>query len=466
MTAQGRTTSKNTSSGPKRLDFAVRHDHSLDVKPSSRPTSKATVKSTPKPVANPVHKPTAKSNSRPAAKLASEPAKTTPKTLPKTAPDTPRKPLMPNRGHFIDFVPSHPKASLKASKPASDRISGPARDRISEPTSDRISGPARDRISEPTSDLSPESISNRHSETIPANNPEAIAVRSSVSHETIEISPAEEPRKARRPISPRGFMMDFMRRPKHHATPVEEPEPEPEPEPKPEPRPASRRPDSDFESELDSIDELSSTGFNGLGDDIDAIEAEIEAAAESETSDFIKEPKPLFEDPLVRLSKAREERQSQKKAAEEERLREEVLEEAREQAKRSPYAAMYNGDRSPFLSSVNVEKRPLSNGSSSTLTSSRTAASVAPKTTAKKSPSNFFSSAKSKLHTSTQKTTGDLAMKKQLADDAKEIHRQTMMMSTPETKSHKAALAIAVILTIILGAGVGAVIYLIFFQNN
>lgn len=458
MTAQGRTTSKNTSSGPKRLDFAVRHDHSLDVKPSSRPTSKATVKSTPKPVANPVHKPTAKSNSRSVAKLASEPTKTTPKTPPKTAPDTPRKPLMPNRGHFIDFVPSRSKASLKASEPAPDRISGPASDRSLESASDRSSEPA----------------SSRNSETIPANTSESISVRTSVSHETIEISPAEEPRKARRPISPRGFMMDFMRRPKHHATPVEEPETEPEPEPEPEPelepepepRPASRRSDSDFESELDSIDELSSAGLNGLGDDIDAIEAEIEAAAESETSDFIKEPKPLFEDPLVRLSKAREERQSQRKAAEEERFREEVLEEAREQAKRSPYAAMYNGDRSPFLTSVNVEKRPLSSSSSSTLTSSRTAASVAPKTTPKKSPSSFFSSAKSKLHTSTQKTTSDLAMKKQLADDAKEIHRQTMMMSTPETKSHKAALAIAVILTIILGAGVGAVIYLIFFQNN
>lgn len=456
MTAQGRTTSKNTSSGPKRLDFAVRHDHSLDVKPSSRPPSKATVKSTPKPVANPVHKPTAKSNSRPATKLASEPTKTTPKTPPKTAPDTPRKPLMSNRGHFIDFVPSHPKASLKASKPARDRISGQARDHISGPTSDRSLESASDRSSEPAS--------SRHSETIPANTSESISVRTSVSRETMEISPAEEPRKARRPISPRGFMMDFMRRPKHHATPVEEPEPEPEP--KPEPRPASRRSDSDFESELDSIDELSSAGLNGLGDDIDAIEAEIEAAAESETSDFIKEPKPLFEDPLVRLSKAREERQSQRKAAEEERFREEVLEEAREQAKRSPYAAMYNGDRSPFLTSVNVEKRPLSSSSSSTLTSSRTTAFAASKTTPKKSPSSFFSSTKSKLHTSGQKTTSDLAMKKQLADDAKEIHRQTMMMSTPETKSHKAALAIAVILTIILGAGVGAVIYLIFFQNN
>ena len=53
----------------------------------------------------------------------------------------------------------------------------------------------------------------------------------------------------------------------------------------------------------------------------------------------------------------------------------------------------------------------------------------------------------------------------QLADDAKEIHRQTMIMATPEPKSHRTIFIIAIILTILLGAGVGAVIYLVFFQK-
>ena len=55
-------------------------------------------------------------------------------------------------------------------------------------------------------------------------------------------------------------------------------------------------------------------------------------------------------------------------------------------------------------------------------------------------------------------------MKKQLADDAKEIHRQTMVMSTPEAKSHNTALIVGIALTILLGAGVGALVYLVFFQ--
>lgn len=257
--------------------------------------------------------------------------------------------------------------------------------------------------------------------------------------EATEISPAQEtmeistaPETPHRHVAPRGIRMDFVSRLNFN---------------KPKPQD-----DSTLEEELDSLDELSPDDF--AGDDIDEIEAEIEAAAE--TDDFVKAPKPLFEDPLVKLSKARERRESVEQAAEAERFKEEVIAEAEAQAKRSPYAALYSSDHSPFLSSVNVEKRPLSSApaaSTPTSTSSFAAAAKAAVAKATKTPHGA-------------KPSSNLGMKRQLADDAKEIHRQTMMMSTPEAKSHKTALIIAIILTVILGAGVGAVIYLAFFQNN
>ena len=205
-----------------------------------------------------------------------------------------------------------------------------------------------------------------------------------------------------------------------------------------------------FEEELDALNELSDNIVDGMstGDDIDAIEAEIEA----ETSDFVKEPKPLFEDPLVKKSKVREERESIEEAERTERLKEEARERARENARRAPYAALYSADHSPFLASVTVEKRPLS--------------AAAPQDEGKRSNSNsgsgFFG--RQAKHTPV-KNTYSSRMQKQLDDDAKEIHRQTMVMTTPEPKSHHTALTIAIILTILLGAGVGAVIYLVFFQK-
>ncbi len=188
-------------------------------------------------------------------------------------------------------------------------------------------------------------------------------------------------------------------------------------------------------------------GGDGFGDDIDRIEAEIEA----EANDFVKEPRPLFEDPLVQLSKAREERSRKLSAEEAQRLKDEARTRAGEAAKRAPYAALYS-TKSPFLSSVNVEKRPLSASSYDAPTPRNTKES-SNNATAKKAP------AKTPHLSHAAKN-----MKRQLAQDAQEIHRQTMVMSTPEVKSHNTALVIGILLTILLGAGVGALIYLVFFQ--
>lgn len=444
MTAQPKTTSKTA----KRLDFGV-----------VRNSRSKTAKSTAKPAAKPATKPAAKSAAKPAAKPA---AKSTAAAKP-AAKATAKKPAVKKpvvtRGRFMDFVvrPTTSFTELYSNNPRSQADAD-------------VASPA------PADDV-------------------AVAIKTDTSHETIAISTT--PKTKRRVIS-RGIRMDFMRRPKSR--------------PQTDFAPADFSSDSfadsgssrsthsdqitpsqigleridkldrvdDFDAELDSLEELSSDDF--AGDDIDAIEAEIAATA-AETNDFVKAPKPLFEDPLVKLSKARERHNSAVQAAEAERFREEAIAEAEEQAKRSPYAALYSSDRSPFLTSVSVEKRPLSASAASASATSasafaKSAAKPAATFTPKPTKPSLFNSAKTAFHagpaTKPAKMVkaaplpapGSNRMQRQLDADAKEIHRQTMRMSIPEAKSHKTALLIAIILTVILGAGVGAIIYLIFFQGN
>ncbi len=493
----------------KRLDFAMR-----------RPTGKAAAKPTPvakpAPVAKPTPKPVAKPTlvAKPAPKPTARPASPKPA---KTPPAAPVKPVMANHGRFIDFAPSRvkkpltaPESKLSAAKPTP--VAKPAlrpRPAISRPAQRPAQRPAPTR---------------------PAAKPAA--------------------RPAVRPTAPRPT-------PKSPARPAAKPTPKPirKLRPAPAPRPLEPEPllsDDDFaaalsghgrpditpdtfDEELDALDSISDdifddidaadnalksgdAGFVGVSaagaaafasgfstpDDIDSIEREIEADA----NDFIKAPKPLFEDPLVMLSKVRDERRHKKEA----KAAAEFKERTKEEAKKASYLAPYTlGGRSPFLSSVNVEKRPLSApgsalaGATTGATVGASAAKVAngPLTaagaaaksakaskaakstskTAAKFASKFTSkSAKSPKVRWTAKNPADspvklqapgsalmenayrAQMKNQLDRDAKEIHRQTMMATTPDGKTRRPGLIIAVILTVLLGAGVGAVIYLIFFQ--
>lgn len=158
---------------------------------------------------------------------------------------------------------------------------------------------------------------------------------------------------------------------------------------------------SEFEEEIDALDEL------------DEIDQEIEEALRDEAHDFISEPKPLFE-------------------------------EAEEQSKKpdSPDANRYSlGGRSPFLTSVSVEKRPLS---AYVPDSNINRLKPAPTTPVK-------NSYKEKVKTL-------------LADSPKDSSHQTMIISVPTKSEHNSALTIAIILTVLLGALAGGLIYLIFFQ--
>lgn len=168
---------------------------------------------------------------------------------------------------------------------------------------------------------------------------------------------------------------------------------------------------ADLEEELNTLDEL------------DAISDDLEA----EIADFVDEPKPMFE-----------------KSGKTEEL-ERLVEKAGQSRKAdAPDANRFTlGGRSPFLSSVKVEKRPLSS-----LVPDEDIQPIRKET---KTPLKNAYRAK---------------IKQVLKSDDKEVvHRETTIVSTPNTPVHNISLAIAILLTIILGALIGAVVYLVFFQK-
>lgn len=400
---------------------------------------------------------------------------------------------MVNRGIRMDFVPNHSKLPLKAPE-----------------------APSRPSTQITFSNPAPKAPT-------PKPAPKPPVVKATISHTTVEV-----PSDASRPIRTRGFRMDFVRRPKvseKAPTPVAKPTPksvfkpsvnfikkpakkpvivdddEPlmsdaelkaalsgfadapieevprkkprifKPAPKPQKAnfdisaPVRRAPAAKVNTIRSDFNDFADDAFgvDGFGDDIDRIEAEIEAEAEAEANDFVKEPRPLFEDPLVQLSKAREERDKKLSAEENERLKEEARARAGEAAKRAPYAALYS-TKTPFINTANIEKRPLSAAPQFQATPiHKPEEDPAPV----KKHSLKLESLKKRDTLKTRdalKTREAARMKKQLARDAEEIHQQAMVMSTPEVKSHNTALIIGIILTILLGAGVGALIYLVFFQ--
>jgi len=243
-----------------------------------------------------------------------------------------------------------------------------------------------------------------------------------------------------------------------------------------------------FDEELDALESISDDIFDDIdGPSTTNAASRLENKIEAEASEFVKEPKPLFEDPLVQISKLRDEHRHKKEAAE----AAEFKERTKREAKKASYLAPYTlGGRSPFLTSVNVEKRPLSapGGAASSASSVANGPLTAP-SHAKSSKSTKLDKAKTltsrvkapktrwtaknpaespvKLQAPgsvLMENTYRTQMKNQLDRDAKEIHRKTMMASESEDKGHRSGMIVAIILTVLLGAAVGAVIYLIFFQ--
>ena len=452
-------TPRSRLKGPiKRLDFAMRRPAAK--KPAEAPKPAPVPKPAPAPKPVPAKKPAPKPTS----------AKPTPvkKPAPKPAPAPKSVPKPPvSRGMFIDFAPNQARPTTsrsQASRIASERMAAAPRP-APKPAAKKpiVEKPA------PRATLSVEK--------------ETITVK------TTSAKPAPRPaRPAARPA------------PKPAARPVSRPA---QPAVRPAPaRPAVRRTPvqrepvyDDFDEELEALESINDDIFNdidGPGDDIDAIEREIEADA----SDFVKAPKPLFEDPLVMLSKARDERRHKKEAKEAAEFKEQKKQEAKKAAGLAPYTL---GGRSPFLTSVNVEKRPLSapvSAADGPLAATSVGAAGAIYSTTSKSAKSSSDKATKRAKSAKNKSTRSKAsriswvaknpeqspvklqapgaaliestyknqMSRQLDRDAKEIHRQAALASAPEGKGPRTGLIIAIILTVLLGAGVGAVIYLIFFQ--
>lgn len=177
---------------------------------------------------------------------------------------------------------------------------------------------------------------------------------------------------------------------------------------------------ADFAEEIDALDSSLT-----VGDAIAALE-------EEEAEDFVKEPKALFDD----TEDGDEPGEATTEAP----------------VKRERYQALYTSvdGKSPFLTSVSVEKRPLSGGSATTVEAVSVGA-------AEKRPSSERP-ARAPEAPARHKNVYEKRSSKPEA----RAH-ETVVVTTPVTDSKSVGLVIAIVLTVLLGAGVGALVYLIFF---
>ena len=359
-------------------------------------------------------------------------------SAPTPSPSVPKR----SSGRYIDFV-ARPKTSLKTTPKFSQRITSKTTPKLSQ----RITPKTTPNI---TLKTTPKTEFKTKIETIQT-------APKIVQAPKPEPTPAEPtPVKAiprQRRVMPKGLRMDFVRRPKdaplpevkvkktvqisiasssagtmpemstpHRSVPSVETMPEmsaphdddlslalagfadDDDEEMPSLTDDRSREANDFEDELKALDEL---------DDIDKISEDLEA----EIADFVDDPKPIFE--------------KSEKTAKAKKLD-------------APDANRFSlGGRSPFLTSVKVEKRPLSGAI----------------------PDEDIKSIKKEVKTplkNAYRTKIKQVLKSD--DDKKLIHRETTIVSTPEPHAHNIGLAIAILLTIILGGLIGAVVYLIFFQ--
>ncbi|MBQ8984913.1 hypothetical protein IJ098_03630 [Candidatus Saccharibacteria bacterium] len=186
----------------------------------------------------------------------------------------------------------------------------------------------------------------------------------------------------------------------------------------------------------------------------DALEDLEEKAQEKEMEDFVSEPKTLFD---------ATEKDAQSEDADDST--------ARTSKKNTIYRSLYDREKSPFLASVTVEKRPLSGATPATevmisggeIVGGRLAkqAEVAQK---EKKPLKFVRSTKDGQSPEYRpvRATKNVYAKRREAAEASEKSHDTIII-TPEEKGRNVGLVIAILLTIVLGAGVGALVYLIFF---
>ena len=348
---------------------------------------------------------------------------------------------------YIDFVPKRPRSAVPARPTVPEKTEKP----ILRTTPKPVSKPSPKPTSKPTPKPVPKPIAKTVKKT------------------TVTVTTNAIPR--RRTVAPRGLRIDFARpanRPVVHKTPATHPTPRPvaishhapapaptkpvkpaplsikisrkptrAPTPTPKPTPVVEPEEFDDFAGFDDVEPLMSdddlslalAGFvdddstppltdslskevNDFEDELDALdELDILSDVEAEAEDFVEEPKPLFDST----------------------------------PKKKPFAPL--GDRSRFITSVSVEKRPLS----STASAASAASAIKPAPVKPTKSAKFIKPIKSAKSTKPNKSTS--------------AERRAPVISTPEPKSHSFAMTLAIILTIILGAGLGAVVYLAFFQE-
>lgn len=182
----------------------------------------------------------------------------------------------------------------------------------------------------------------------------------------------------------------------------------------------------------------------------DAVQDLEEKEREEEMEDFISEPRALFED------SEGSDRGSRGAAGALGAAGAGVSSAAA--ARRTPeYRPPSIDGKSPFLTSVTVEKRPLSG--------------AAPSTEVVISGGEVVGGRLAKEAKEVQKEHKSLKLvrpknvyaKREEAPERASAPRETVVVSAPEGGSHNVGLMIAILLTVLLGAGVGALVYLIFF---
>lgn len=400
----------------------------------------------------------------------------------KKPPEAAEKPVVVSRGRFMDFVPGRPQMPQRSSSMQSEgqvdtrkvveaKADTPVRPTVVRPPRSRVPRKRPVPISTARSNMpqmeTPARVVQRTTIITTADGamPE-IATAAPMSGRrkrpvkitrsgavNLPSAPTREPRKVSKPVSSRQPLIDAAADFLDDTPPLMSDADlavalagfadDPEEDNTPSLSDNLSKEASDFAEEieaLDDMDNLSDEILNGnktVGDAIREME---------ETEDFVAEPKPLFE----------------AGDADTDSRRESGVSTPRPNRYKGPYTI---DGKSPFLTSVSVEKRPLSGAGA--------AASAAAAT-------KEFSeiAAERPRHSVLKNIYREKAQKSENAEPAERSHqaapkveprrithtKETIIIAPKEEKVRSYGLIIAVILTILLGAGVGALIYLAFFQ--
>lgn len=209
-----------------------------------------------------------------------------------------------------------------------------------------------------------------------------------------------------------------------------------------------------FADDPEDNSDFTSPLTDNLSREAAAFAEEIEALDDiDEIEDFVSEPKALFEDD--------ESDDSEEKRDDSNR---------RDNRSKFPtYRPPSLNGKSPFLSSVTVEKRPLSSATAVTTTAvtfedgeiiGGRLAKSAKATQKEKNPLKLVRPKNVYAKRQDDDSRDDGLGRKNSSSNSP---RETLIIATPESKTHNIGLLIAIALTILLGVGVGALIYLMFF---